>query len=92
MKINVTIRDRNTDVVRVFADDYDWTDGDHTIVYMYRDGNYSCDCNRSIFFARAVGENGLEQAVECGEGRFVVETITDQSKGRVIYEDSLPAN
>ena len=36
-----------------------------SIVYMYTKGNYSCDCNRSLFIARAYQEDEPNN-VNCG--------------------------
>ncbi len=35
--------------------------------YMWEDGNYSCNCNRALFFLGA----GLD-SVACGDGRFEI--------------------
>lgn len=40
------------------------------VEYMWADGNYSCDCNRALFWARAGGELDLE--VPCSESAFTV--------------------
>lgn len=37
-----------------------------TMFFMYTDGNYSCDCNRILFLARAANEPEPEE-VDCGE-------------------------
>lgn len=39
--------------------------------YMWTDGNYSCDCNRALFHARARGVTEPPNP-PCGEGRFVL--------------------
>ena len=36
--------------------------------FLWEEGNYSCDCNREIFFQRAKGKE-VDDAC-CGEGRF----------------------
>ncbi len=38
--------------------------------YLWDEGNYSCDCNREIFFRRAKGEEVDSNEVFCSEGRF----------------------
>lgn len=45
-----------------------------TMVYMYLEGNYSCDCNRARFLARANGQDEPER-VECGE-TIVLQRLT----------------
>ena len=41
-------------------------------VWMWTEGNYSCDCNRELEFRRALGETPEWDDVECSEGRFSV--------------------
>lgn len=53
------------------ADYVSEADGQH---FLWTEGNFGCDCNRGLFFARAVGapdESPLWN-VPCGETRFVV--------------------
>lgn len=54
--------------------------------YMWADGNFSCDCNRSLFFDRAGSgpEPSLDE-VQCGNDAYSVR-ITDDAGG-VVYED-----
>lgn len=41
-------------------------------VFQWRENNYSCDCNRFLFFERAGGrEPDLDDAV-CGDGEYTV--------------------
>ena len=61
--------------------------------YMWTDGNYSCDCNRAIFFFGAGNpqlsdHEAFMQAPdrECTDGRFVVR-ITDAATGEQLYAD-----
>jgi hypothetical protein len=68
-------------------DDYGWADGNP---FMYKDGNYSCDCNRSLFFWRAM-DGVTEKQVEClesecGDTAFTVLSIHDPA-GILIYEE-----
>lgn len=47
-------------------------DYDEGAEYAWSEGNYSCDCNRALFFMRA--EGGLSESempfTPCGEGRY----------------------
>lgn len=54
--------------------------------FIWEDGNFSCDCNRELFFARAKGLP--EPDVYCSGGRFRVEKIVRDADGVVIYEES----
>jgi hypothetical protein len=77
----IEIRRNSDGVVRSYFDSYEWQ-GD----YMWTDGNYSCDCNRYLFFMRAAGEDeGDLIADRCGDGGYSVR-ITD-ARGNVLYED-----
>lgn len=77
----VHIRREADKLVRVYVDKYPW---DGASDYMWGDGNYSCDCNRALFFARAVNEDEPEET-PCGDELYTVK-ITDDA-GRVLYED-----
>lgn len=39
---------------------------DRGVVYMFQDGNYSCDCNRHLFWHRANGDEPEDDA-PCGD-------------------------
>lgn len=53
--------------------------------YLWSDGNYSCDCNRALFFARAVDEAEPDEP-PCGETAYCVQ-LTAADDGRLLYED-----
>jgi hypothetical protein len=74
----VEIRRNSDGVVRTYEDKWPW-DGD----YIWADGNYSCDCNRALFFARAV-EDDDETDANCGNGAYSVR-ITEG--GKLLYQD-----
>lgn len=64
---NVAIRKNETGEVRTYRHDMEWDDNS---MYQWTDGNYSCDCNRELFWHRAIGEEAKE--VGCGETAFSV--------------------
>ena len=45
-----------------FGKDYPAEDAE----WMFTEGNYDCDCNRSLFIRRQYGENAMPQ-LKCGE-------------------------
>ena len=49
---------------------YDDGNSHRATEFMWNDGNYSCDCNRAWFFARAANEP--EYDVDCGEELYTV--------------------
>ena len=78
MPYNVEIRRNSDGVIHTYRDDFDWS-GD----YIWAAGNYSCDCNRRLFFGYAVGEEPEE--VECGDGAYSVRCVSDD--GKELYKD-----
>jgi hypothetical protein len=69
--------------------DYLYWDADNDIphTFIWEEGNYSCDCNRSLFFHRNKGlkDDQFEES-ECGDEDYEVE-ITNPKTGEVIYSD-----
>lgn len=49
------------------------------IDFMWREGNYSCDCNRALMFIRAFEKREPEddEETECTEGRYKAELQLD---------------
>lgn len=56
---------------------------ENVLVFMWSDGNYSCDCNRALFFANTVGDPDPDQ--ECGDKAYSVR-ITSEN-GSVLHVD-----
>lgn len=52
--------------------------------FMWSEGNYSCNCNRALFFARAAGEEDPNDR-ECGDGAYSI--IILDGTGDVRYHD-----
>lgn len=69
MKYRTCIRNNFTGEERIDLDEFDWKD-EHGFLFMWTDGNYGCDCNRALFFARAAGEEDAD--VPCGNSAFSV--------------------
>lgn len=77
---------RNADGKEVtIGESYRADDGCHGTVFYWTDGNFGCDCNRTLAFERACGNTpGLDDSGECGDGRYTVMSITDAS-GVIVY-------
>jgi hypothetical protein len=66
---------------------------DEDVVFLWAEGNYSCDCNRARFFAEAGGEADPfedEPATEfayCSDGLFRVTLVRED--GTVLYDEGL---
>lgn len=63
----VAIRLNATGEVRMYRYDMAWDDGAH---WMWTDGNFACDCNRDLFFRRAVGDYDWPEDLPCGSAKY----------------------
>lgn len=91
---DVRIRDTLFGEERVYqTTEVDWLEHDSTPAgwspYIWAEGNYSCDCNRRLFFERAAGNDPDPRSGACTDGRFVVLSITRRETGEVLYEETL---
>ena len=88
MKPRIEIRQNETGEVRTFVDNHDWEeppDGDRE--FLWGEGNYSCDCNRELFFLRVKNEDEpLGEESRCGIERFSVR-ITNSETQELLYQD-----
>lgn len=73
----IYITDNTTGESRLHTED--WHDD-----FIWSEGNFACDCNRALFFARAGGEDDTDKT-PCGESRYSVR-IVDEA-GNLLYED-----
>jgi hypothetical protein len=56
-------------------------------LFNWEDGNYACDCNRFLFFNRAMGiEREEDWDVECTDGKFLVK-LKNKKDGKVFYSE-----
>lgn len=83
MIIFVTLRETATGKERTFQDDTPrpW---DETSDFIWREGNFACDCNRYTFWLEAAGEEQPDD-VPCGDGRFQIVHIKDEA-GNVLMQ------
>lgn len=57
--------------------------------FMFREGNYSCDCNRALFFARAIGEaEPWDRECSGAKNEFLVTSV--RLDGVAVYGEELP--
>jgi hypothetical protein len=79
----IHIRNNATGVIRLYRDEY-FSDeigalGYPVGAFNWTDGNYSCDCNRSMFFAQAAGEDPDDDG--CGDERFTaIKVVFDDGR------------
>jgi hypothetical protein len=86
VKYTFAIRHNPSGEVRRYADSWDWDDED-TMQFAYSEGNYSCDCNRELFFARAIGEERGFDGLECGEEAYSIPFATRPDGTQVPIDD-----
>lgn len=75
--MKVEIRNNQTNEIRVIDSD--------ASVFMWEEGNYSCDCNRAQFFFNACDDDSVADDIPCSEGLFSVRMVGDD--GIVIYDE-----
>ena len=75
--VNVYIK-RNSDG-KIVKSRFEGWGGD---IFYFSEGNFSCDCNRSLEFNRAIGDE-LEES-NCGETAFSIK-VEDSETGEPIY-------
>lgn len=91
MMVEVLILDTNTGEMADFSTkwyDPEAEDALDNLIFLWSEGNYSCDCNRALFYGRArgVSEEDLEELSQCGDGRYKVLSIKRPS-GEVLYSE-----
>ena len=82
----VFIKDVSTGEIRSFEDDHSvyFADGEYNF-FMWDEGNWSCDCNRELFFNRAGGQQYDNKDLVCGDGiRYSVNIEID---GKIEYRE-----
>ena len=80
MTYYITIRENKTGNVVTIPSEHD---DDGNAVHMWIDGNYSCDCNRRLFYDRELNrESGSDK---CGNTEFSVR-IDDESR-ELLYSE-----
>lgn len=83
---DVHLRDTQTGVAAVYHDGYAHTGEVGDALYIWEDGNYACDCNRSLFLGWAQGLKEFEK-LDCGDGRIVIDKIVIRETGETVAED-----
>lgn len=85
----IEIFDRATGETAAFEDCGSiWNDEGYIRDFMWAEGNYACDCNRQLFFERALGRRDPfdNEAVKCGEGRYLARA-TRLDNGEIIFDE-----
>jgi hypothetical protein len=74
VKIEVDLRDTLTGHKKTYVEESSDDNVDHeTVVFMWSEGNYSCDCNRSLF----LWDWDRDKDLPCSQpdGRIVVDSL-----------------
>lgn len=89
MKLRVYLRDTVTGHLGVREMDYDEAYLE-SLDYMFRDGNYGCDCNRHAFLAEAnpAFDDAVDEEIPCNlqGNRIAIDLITSED-GQELYRD-----
>lgn len=87
IKGELLIRNNATREVRRCEFDIPKEADDYSYKLLWQEGNFSCDCNRRLFFEQSIeGREGSDdENIVCGDGGFSV-TITGPN-GTVLYSD-----
>ncbi len=84
--MKVHIRRNEDGVIRAYEYDGGWEGHSG---YLWLEGNYSCDCNRHLFFQRAAGEDDGE--VHCGSTAYTILKF-ELASGEVVEGDASLSN
>jgi hypothetical protein len=85
VEAGVRIRQVSTGEVRELLENAIIEEGeDDPSTFIWEDGNYACDCNREIFFNRAIGEDAPDR--DCGDGAYLVQ-LFNPVDGSVYYDE-----
>ena len=92
--VTITLRDTITGYVRVYADTVFYWGGEFD-GGIWDEGNFACDCNRTLFLTNW-GQEGPEDLrfaaahdmEKCGDGRIVVDAIVRRDTGATIYTEA----
>ncbi len=84
------IRNNETGEIREYETEEILEAGDeHPSVFNWEENNYSCDCNRCLFFKYANDEDVSDDefdSIECSEGKFSV-NLKNKKDGKIYYRE-----
>jgi len=78
MNLKIEIKRNSDGVIAIFHWNVDDVDAQ---LYLWEEGNYSCDCNRDLFF-----NDVTDNEAECGNTRYSVRLI-DADSGEMLYDE-----
>lgn len=81
----VHIRRNSDGLVRVYHDDTPWEEGSD---FLWLDGNYSCDCNRYLFFQRSADEPEIDNPA-CGDTAYSIVKFVLADGSEIAVKDAV---
>ena len=70
--VAIHIRKNSSGEIRIWKDALFYFDGsEFPSIFIWEDGNYSCDCNRHVFFSHAGGEDA-DFSRDCSDTEYSV--------------------
>lgn len=93
MNIDVEITDTTSGDTVIYHDDFTykgWSDPERSpsyqVTFLWGEGNYSCDCNRFIFYTLAKTGSVPAEHIDCGDTRFKIK-IRERISQKLIYSE-----
>jgi len=88
VKCIAEIRNNETGEIREYETDEILDLGsEHPNIFNWEENNFSCDCNRLLFFKRAGNEKSEDDwDVQCSDGKFSV-NLKNKKDGKVYYRE-----
>ena len=83
MKYTINLRNTLTGETTAYQDDYEWKK-EKSMIFQYTEGNYSCDCNRSLFMYNWDEDKELECSMDTNV--VVIDKITREDGSEVVIE------
>ena len=76
--LKISIKCNNTGEIRNFYDSDPIDEDLESYLFLWEEGNFSCDCNRCLFFKRV--NNELEDEASCGDEQYSVNIYDENDK------------
>ena len=84
-KVDIYLRDTRNGVTEIEHDDYEYTEENPFCIFMWEEGNYSCDCNRSIFLYK--GDKNKKLWCNRCDNIIIVDKIIRTDTGEILYTE-----
>jgi hypothetical protein len=91
MTYNIDVYLRNTidGFVNIHQPDYEYDDSEPFNSWIWWEGNFSCDCNRSLFLYEADLDDERELECNLGNNVIIIDKIVRRDTGEILYSESL---